>query len=125
MVASEVRSLAQHSAQAAKEIKSLINDSVGKVEQGARQAGEAERTVGAILARVRRVSGLISEISGATRGQTTGIGQLTEAVSHLDQVTQQNATLIEQSTAATESLRMQADQLVRALAVFRLKAAAS
>jgi aerotaxis receptor len=125
VVASEVRSLAQRSAQAAKEIKSLINDSVDKVEQGARQVGDAERTVGAIVAQVQRVGSLITEISGATREQTTGIGQVTEAVSHLDQVTQQNAALVEQSTAATESLRMQADQLVRALAVFRLEAGAT
>jgi aerotaxis receptor len=123
VVASEVRSLAQRSAQAAKEIKSLISDSVSKVEQGARQVGDAERTVGEIVAQVQRVSSLIIEISGATREQTTGIGQVTEAVSHLDQVTQQNAALVEQSTAATESLRIQADQLVRALAVFRLEAA--
>lgn len=123
VVASEVRSLAQRSAQAAKEIKVLINDSVEKVKTGAKQVSDAERTMGDIVAQVERVNSLITEISGATREQTTGIGQVSEAVSHLDQVTQQNAALVEQSTAATECLRMQADQLVRALAVFRLEAA--
>ena len=123
VVASEVRSLAQRSAQAAKEIKSLISDSVGKVEQGARQVGAAERMVGEIVAQVQRVNSLITGISGATGEQTTGIGVVTEAVSHLDRPTQQNAALVEQSTAATENLHRQADQLVRAL--FRLEAGAA
>jgi len=119
VVAGEVRSLAQRSAEAAKEIKTLISDSVEKVEHGARQVSDAEHTMGEIVAQVGRVSHLITAISSANREQSTGIGQVTEAVNHLDQVTQQNAALVEQSTAATESLRNQADQLVRALAVFR------
>ena len=119
VVAAEVRSLAQRSAAAAKEIKTLISDSVEKVEHGARQVSDAERTMGEIVAQVGRVSELINSISGANREQSTGISQVSEAVSHLDQVTQQNAALVEQSTAATESLRNQADQLVRALAIFR------
>jgi len=119
VVAAEVRSLAQRSAEAAKEIKTLISDSVEKVEHGARQVGDAERTMGEIVQQVSRVSQLITSISGANREQSTGISQVSEAVTHLDQVTQQNAALVEQSTAATESLRNQADQLVRALAIFR------
>ncbi|WP_271010301.1 methyl-accepting chemotaxis protein [Paucibacter sp. B51] len=119
VVAAEVRSLAQRSAEAAKEIKTLISDSVEKVEHGARQVGNAERTMGEIVQQVSQVSQLITSISQANREQSTGIGQVTEAVNHLDQVTQQNAALVEQSTAATESLRNQADQLVRALAIFR------
>jgi len=97
----------------------LISDSVEKVEHGARQVGDAEHTMGEIVQQVSRVSQLINSISGANREQSTGISQVSEAVTHLDQVTQQNAALVEQSTAATESLRNQADQLVRALAIFR------
>lgn len=114
-----MRSLAQRSAEAAKEIKTLISDSVEKVEHGAAQVGRAESTMGEIVSQVVRVGHLITEISGANREQATGIGQVSSAVSHLDQVTQQNAALVEQSTAATESLVSQTDQLVRALAVFR------
>ncbi|MBT9493630.1 MAG: PAS domain-containing protein [Paucibacter sp.] len=119
VVASEVRSLAQRSAEAAKEIKTLISDSVEKVESGARQVGDAEVTMGEIVRQVSSVSQLISSISHANQEQSTGIGQVSSAINHLDQVTQQNAALVEQSSATTESLRNQADQLVRALAVFR------
>ncbi|MCV2356684.1 methyl-accepting chemotaxis protein [Paucibacter sp. B2R-40] len=119
VVASEVRSLAQRSAEAAKEIKTLISDSVEKVESGARQVGDAEVTMGEIVRQVSRVSQLIGSISHANQEQSTGIGQVSAAINHLDQVTQQNAALVEQSSATTESLRNQTDQLVRALAVFR------
>jgi methyl-accepting chemotaxis protein len=123
VVAGEVRSLAQRSATAAKEIKALIGASVDKVETGSRLVGEAGRTMDEIVSQVKRVNDLIAEISAATGEQTTGIGQVGHAVSQLDQVTQQNAALVEESAAAAESLRVQADTLVKAVAAFRLQPA--
>ncbi len=120
VVASEVRSLAQRSAEAAKEIKSLISASVDKVEVGSKLVGEAGQTMNDIVTQVQRVSDLISEISAATTEQTSGIGQVNDAVTQLDQMTQQNAALVEESAAAAESLRNQAQQLVGAVAVFKL-----
>ncbi len=120
VVAAEVRNLAQRSAGAAKEIKSLITDSVGRVDAGARLAGDAGKTMGAVVESVRRVSDIIGEIAGATTEQSTGIAQVNTAVGDLDKVTQQNAALVEESTAAAESLRGLAAQLVEAVAVFRL-----
>jgi methyl-accepting chemotaxis protein len=120
VVASEVRSLAQRSAEAAKEIKSLIGASVDKVEVGSKLVGEAGQTMSDIVAQVKRVSDLISEISAATSEQTSGIGQINDAVTQLDQMTQQNAALVEESAAAAESLKTQAQQLVQAVAVFKL-----
>ena len=120
VVAGEVRNLAQRSAQAAKEIKTLISDSVERVEQGSRQVGDAGRSMGEIVEQVKRVSDLIAEIGSATREQTEGISLVSEAVSQLDQVTQQNAALVEQSAAAGESLKDQASRLVGAVSVFRL-----
>jgi len=120
VVASEVRSLAQRSAEAAKEIKTLINDSVETVEIGSKQVGEAGRTMDDVVSQVKRVNDLISDISAATLEQSTGIGQVGDAVAQLDQVTQQNAALVEESAAAAESLKHQADALVKAVAVFRL-----
>jgi methyl-accepting chemotaxis protein len=125
VVASEVRSLAQRSAAAAKEIKGLITDSVEKVEAGSQQVGEAGRTMVDVVAQVKRVDGLIAEISAATAEQTQGIGQVGDAVCQLDQVTQQNAALVEQSAAAADSLRTQAAKLVEAVSVFKLGAAAA
>ena len=121
VVAGEVRNLAQRSAQAASEIKRLIGDSVEKVQAGSRLVGDAGRTMDDIVAQVRRVNDLISEISAATGEQTEGIGQVSHSVSQLDQVTQQNAALVEESAAAAESLRAQADALVKAVASFRLE----
>ena len=121
VVAAEVRSLAQRSAAAAKEIKTLIGDSVQKVEAGSRQVAEAGHTMHDIVAQVRRVSDMIAEISAATLEQSTGIGQVGKAVTMLDQVTQQNAALVEESAAAAESLKLQACELVDAVAVFRLE----
>jgi methyl-accepting chemotaxis protein len=121
VVAGEVRSLAQRSAEAAKEIKSLIGASVERVEAGTVLVGDAGRTMGEIVSQVRRVSDLIAEISAASVEQTTGIGQIGDAVSQLDQVTQQNAALVEESAAA-ESLKVQAAQLAQAVAFFRLDA---
>ena len=125
VVASEVRSLAQRSAEAAKEIKSLIGASVDKVEVGSKLVGEAGQTMNDIVTQVQRVSDLISEISAATTEQTSGIGQVNDAVTQLDQMTQQNAALVEESAAAAESLRNQAQQLVGAVAVFKLLQGAS
>ena len=120
VVASEVRSLAQRSAGAAKEIKTLIGDSVEKVDIGARQVDEAGASMNDIVAQVRRVGQLISEISGATTQQSTGIGQVGDAVGQLDRVTQQNAALVEQSAAAAESLSHQAARLAEIVGVFQL-----
>ena len=120
VVAGEVRSLAQRSATAAKEIKVLIGESVGKVENGTRLVADAGRTMGDLVDQVRRVSALITEISDASGEQSRGIGQIGDAVTQLDQVTQQNAALVEESAAAAESLRVQADTLARTVATFRL-----
>ena len=122
VVAGEVRNLAQRSAQAAKEIKTLIGDSVEKVEMGSRQVDDAGRTMSDIVRQVQRVSDLIADISAATHEQSAGIGQVSGAVTQLDQVTQQNAALVEQSAAAAESLQQQARRLVDAVAIFRLGA---
>jgi methyl-accepting chemotaxis protein len=120
VVAGEVRTLAQRSAQAAKEIKTLISDSTEKVESGSRLVGDAGRTMDDIVTQVKRVNDMLAEISAATNEQTTGIGQISDAVTQLDQVTQQNAALVEESAAAADSLRQQASRLVDAVAVFRL-----
>ena len=120
VVASEVRSLAQRSSQAAKEIKALIDNSVTAVDAGGKLVMEAGSSMKDIVGQVQRVSDLINEISAATSEQTTGIGQVSDAVSQLDHVTQKNAALVEESAAAAESLNHQAQQLVQAVAVFRL-----
>ncbi|MFD2301369.1 methyl-accepting chemotaxis protein [Paracidovorax citrulli] len=125
VVASEVRTLAQRSSQAAKEIKDLITDSVAKVDNGSQLAGEAGRSMDEIVAQVRQVGTLISEIANASAEQSSGISQVGEAVNHLDQVTQQNAALVEQSAAAAASLRAQSEQLNTLVAVFKLQAQAS
>ena len=122
VVASEVRSLAQRSADAAKEIKALIGDSVGKVEDGSRQVGEAGRTMEDIVRQVQEVATLVGGISAASAEQNQGIAHVDDAVQQLDQVTQQNAALVEQSAAAAESLKQQAQRLVEAVGVFRLRA---
>ncbi|MBB2486326.1 methyl-accepting chemotaxis protein [Mitsuaria sp. WAJ17] len=124
VVASEVRSLAGRSAEAAREIKGLIHDSVGKVETGSQLVNEAGSTMADIVSQVRRVTDLISEISAANSEQTTGIQQISSAVGHLDHVTQQNAALVEESAAAAESLSQQAQALIEAVRAFRLEPAA-
>ncbi|MBX3606642.1 MAG: MCP four helix bundle domain-containing protein [Piscinibacter sp.] len=121
VVAGEVRSLAQRSAEAAKEIKALIGASVEKVEAGSRLVGDAGTTMSDIVTQVQRVADLIGEISSATLEQTSGIGQVSDAVTQLDQVTQQNAALVEESAAAADSLKQQAAQLAEAVRVFRLE----
>jgi methyl-accepting chemotaxis protein len=120
VVAGEVRSLAQRSASAAREIKSLIGESVGKVEDGTRLVADAGRAIAGVVAQVRGMDTLIGEISVASDEQSTGLGQVGDAVAQLDQVTQQNAALVEESAAAAHSLRAQADGLTRAVASFRL-----
>ncbi|MBY0453834.1 MAG: MCP four helix bundle domain-containing protein [Burkholderiaceae bacterium] len=120
VVASEVRSLAQRSAEAAKEIKTLISTSVEKVASGTELVSAAGSTMQDIVQSVRKVSDVISEITSASTAQTSGIAQVNQAIDDLDQMTQQNAALVEESAAAAESLRMQADQLVQAVAVFTI-----
>jgi methyl-accepting chemotaxis protein len=120
VVAGEVRNLAQRSADAAKEIKALIGASVERVGQGTAQVDQAGRTMGEIVTAIKRVNDIVAEISSASREQSAGVTQVGEAVSNMDQATQQNAALVEQSAAAAESLRQQAQGLVRAVAVFRL-----
>ncbi len=120
VVASEVRSLAGRSAEAAKEIKLLINDSVDKVDAGSKLVDTAGTNMQQIVQEVQRVTSMIREISVSTAEQTVGMGQVSEAVAQLDQVTQQNAALVEESAAAAASLNQQAQQLVQAVAVFQL-----
>ncbi|MBV8380740.1 MAG: HAMP domain-containing protein [Paucibacter sp.] len=121
VVASEVRSLAQRSAQAAKEIKTLIGESVTRVESGTHLVDNAGQTMGDIVAQIKRVADMIGEISASSSEQSAGIDQIGEAVNELDQVTQQNAALVEESAAAAESLKQQADVLARVVAAFRLR----
>jgi methyl-accepting chemotaxis protein len=121
VVASEVRSLAQRSAEAAKEIKALIGSSVDKVEAGTRLVADAGSTMNEIVASVQRVNHIIGEISAAAGEQSGGLGQINTAVSDLDRMTQQNAALVEQSTAAAESLKGQAQRLGSLVGGFRLQ----
>ena len=123
VVAAEVRSLAQRSAQAAKEIKVLIEASVGKVETGSRLVTQAGSTISEIVANAEKVSAFISDITTAAQEQSQGIGQVNAAVSQLDQMTQQNAALVEESAAAAESLKDQASRLAEVVRVFRLSSA--
>ncbi|MBA2722796.1 MAG: Tar ligand binding domain-containing protein [Methylibium sp.] len=120
VVASEVRSLAQRSASAAKEIKSLIGESVERVETGSKLVDDAGKSMQDIVSQVKRVNDLIAEISSASIEQTQGISQVGDAVNQLDQVTQQNAALVEESAAAADSLKQQAANLAEVVAVFKL-----
>jgi len=122
VVAGEVRSLAQRSAEAAREIKSLIGSSVDRVEAGSKLVGDAGSTMGEIVASVQRVTDIIGEIAAAAAEQTGGIGQINSAVGALDRMTQQNAALVEQSAAAAESLKDQAARLNEVVGTFRLAA---
>jgi methyl-accepting chemotaxis protein len=119
VVASEVRSLAGRSATAAREIKTLISASVERVEQGGRQAKGAEATMGEILMAVQRVRETIADISTVTRDQSQGIVQMNSAVNQLDHMTQANAALVEQSTAAAESLHEQSQRLSTVVSTYR------
>ena len=121
VVAGEVRGLAQRSAQAAREIKSLIGASVEKVETGSRLVGEAGSTMGDVVSQVHRMTDLMAEINASASEQSTGIGQVNQAVASIDQGTQQNAALVEQSAAAAESLQHQAAGLLAVIAQFKTK----
>ena len=120
VVASEVRSLAGRSADAAKEIKSLINASVERVEQGSLLVDEAGTTMTEVVGAIRRVSDLVGEISSASSEQSAGVAQVGEAVTQMDQATQQNAALVEQMAAAASSLNSQAGELVQTVAAFKI-----
>ena len=123
VVASEVRSLAGRSAEAAKEIKQLISASVENVEAGSAQVAQAGQSMEEIVSSVRRVSDLIGEITASSTEQRDGIAQVNQAVTHLDQMTQQNAALVEESTAAAASMRDQAQHLANVVSVFNVGAA--
>ncbi len=120
VVASEVRSLAQRSADAAKEIKNLISASVDRVEQGTTLVDQAGVTMQEVVTSIRRVTDIMGEISAASSEQSQGVSQVGEAVTQMDQATQQNAALVEESAAAANSLKGQAQQLVDAVAIFKL-----
>jgi methyl-accepting chemotaxis protein len=120
VVASEVRNLAQRSAAAAKEIKTLIGDSVEKVDIGAKQVDQAGATMKDIVSAVKRVTDIMSEIAAASNEQTAGIEQVNRAITQMDEVTQQNAALVEEAAAAAESMQEQAKGLYEAVSVFKL-----
>ncbi|SFC49711.1 methyl-accepting chemotaxis protein [Polaromonas sp. OV174] len=123
VVAAEVRNLAQRSAAAAKEIKTLIDDSVSKVEEGSSQVAEAGKTMDEIVDSVKRVTDIMAEITAASQEQTSGIEQINQAITQMDQVTQQNAALVEEAAAAAQSLQEQASGLSQVVSVFKLDGA--
>jgi len=120
VVAGEVRSLAQRSATAAREIKALITDSVDKVDSGARLVNQAGATMGEIVGSVKRVTDIIGEITAATEEQRSGIGQINQAINQMDQVTQQNAALVEEAAAASGAMQDQALQLAQVVSKFKV-----
>jgi methyl-accepting chemotaxis protein len=125
VVAGEVRTLAQRSAGAAREIKALIGDSVARVSDGTRLVQQAGTTMHDIVASVGRVSGMIGAISSAAQEQGAGIEHINQAIAQMDQVTQQNAALVEQAAAASEAMQEQAAKLAQVVSVFRLDTAAA
>jgi methyl-accepting chemotaxis protein len=120
VVAAEVRNLAQRSASAAKEIKTLIGDSVEKVDTGSKLVDEAGKTMGAIVTSVKRVADIMGEIAVASQEQSEGIEEISKAVSLMDEMTQQNAALVEQAAAAASSMQDQAQMLQRAVSIFKV-----
>jgi methyl-accepting chemotaxis protein len=120
VVASEVRNLASRSAQAAKEIKALIQDSVAKVGEGTKLVGESGKVLGEIVAGVKRVTDVVAEITASSREQSTGIEQVTKAITAMDSVTQQNAALVEQASAAAHALTEQASELTQLIARYEI-----
>jgi methyl-accepting chemotaxis protein len=120
VVAAEVRTLAQRSAAAAKEIKGLIDNSVARVDEGSKLVAQAGATVGEVVASIQRVTDVVSEISAASTEQSQGIEQVNRAIAQMDEVTQQNAALVEEAAAAAQSLQEQAGHLEKAVGVFKL-----
>ncbi len=120
VVATEVRNLAQRSAVAAKEIKTLIDDSVAKVDAGAKLVDQAGATMNEVVASVRRVTDILGEITVAGHEQTSGIEQIHRAIVQMDNMTQQNAALVEEAAAAAQSMREQCENLLRVVSVFKL-----
>ena len=120
VVAAEVRNLAQRSAQAAKEIKGLIDDSTGQVDNGSKLVQAAGATMQEVVTRVRQVTEIVGEISAASKEQSVGIAEVGNAVNLMDQATQQNAALVEEATAAAHALQQQATQLAHVVAQFKL-----
>ncbi|MGA7776966.1 MAG: methyl-accepting chemotaxis protein, partial [Paraburkholderia sp.] len=120
VVAGEVRTLAQRSATAAKEIKDLIGDSVSRVDAGSKLVEEAGRTISEVVGAVKRVTDIVGEISSASAEQSTGIEQVSQAVSQMDQVTQQNAALVEEASAAAQSMAQQARALRETVSFFKI-----
>jgi methyl-accepting chemotaxis protein len=118
VVASEVRSLAQRSASAAKEIKELIDASVANVDAGSRLVNDAGQTMGDIVDSIQRVADIMGEITSASQEQTQGIEQINKAIAHMDQSTQQNAALVEEAAAASQSMQQQADKLAQVVGFF-------
>jgi methyl-accepting chemotaxis protein len=125
VVAAEVRNLAQRSAAAAKEIKTLIGDSVDKVENGSKLVAQAGSTMEEIVTSIKRVTDIMAEISAASAEQSAGIEQVNQAITQMDEVTQQNAALVEEAAAAAESLEEQAQNLSTSVSVFKLDSRAS
>jgi methyl-accepting chemotaxis protein len=120
VVATEVRNLAQRSAGAAKEIKELIGDSVGKVDAGSKLVDEAGQTMDLIVTSIRQVADIMGEITAATQEQSNGIEEVNQAITQMDEMTQQNAALVEQAAAAAESMQEQAQMLAQAVSIFKL-----
>ncbi len=121
-MASEVRALAQRSAEAAKEIKGLIAGSTSQVGKGVKLVGETSQALAVIVDRVAEIDGLITEIATSAREQSTGLAEVNTAVNQMDQVTQQNAAMVEESTAASHSLRQETENLASMIGRFRLGA---
>ena len=120
VVASEVRNLAQRSAGAAKEIKSLIGDSVDKVDAGSKLVDEAGQTMDLIVTSIKQVADIMGEITAATQEQSNGIEEVNQAITQMDEMTQQNAALVEEAAAAAESMQEQAQLLAAAVSIFKL-----
>ena len=125
VVATEVRSLAQRSAAAAREIKTLIGDSVEQVNNGTRLVQQAGSTMGEVVDSVRRVTDIMAEITAASAEQSMGIDQVNQAIAQMDQVTQQNAALVEEAAAAAGSLQDQAGSLAQVVSTFKIDAHAT
>ena len=121
VVAGEVRNLAQRSAAAAKEIKTLIGDSVGKVEIGSKQVDQAGATMNEIVHAVKHVTDIMAEIAAASNEQSAGIDQVNQAITQMDEVTQQNAAMVEEAAAAAEAMHRQAEMLMNAVSIFKLE----